>query len=544
MMTTPPDPDPRRERVLVLAPTGRDAESVRAVLGEAGIAAEPCPDAPALCRRIAEGAGAVLIAEEALSPEAIAALEEVLGEQEPWSDLPIVLVTGRGEHHEARRRVLRLLGAASNPTILERPFRKLTLATAIEAALRARRRQYQMREATADLVRAAEERAQAEALRQEGALRERFVGVLAHDLRSPLQAVAFSADRLAKFDLPREKVRESGERILRASERMARLVHDLLDFTRSRQSGGIPIAPRPADLAVIVRRTIDEIQAAHPYKRVELESRGDTRGAWDADRLAQVVSNLCVNSVTYSPPDTAVSVALRGEDGEVVLAVRNQGDPIPEETLARIFDPFKRGDGKGAGRAGGQGLGLGLFIAERIVRAHGGAIQATSRAGEGTTFTVRLPRRPASAPAGTAEPGAETARAGEPPEPAPEAEGPCHPGHFVLVVEDDETIRLILREVLEDEGYRVVTAQNGREALEILSSGARPCVILLDLMMPVMNGWQLLEALHQRGDLARLPVVVVSAATGVCELPAGARRCLPKPIHLGNLLAAIAESCP
>jgi CheY-like chemotaxis protein len=168
------------------------------------------------------------------------------------------------------------------------------------------------------------------------------------------------------------------------------------------------------------------------------------------------------------------------------------------------------------------------------VQEHQGEIGVTSSAAEGTRFTVTLPRRVRSPPA--------QAPAGPPRRAAPDD---CAKGHRrrVLVVEDDETAREALREMLKHAGYDVTTAANGREALDLLTSAPRPCVVLLDLMMPVMSGWQVLEALEQRGALSDLAVVAVSAATGACSAPIGVRRCLLKPLRAETLLAAVAESC-
>jgi PAS domain S-box-containing protein len=641
-----PEPPERAELVLVLAPIGRDADVVADVLHGAGMKTERCADVPALCRAIAASAGAALVAEEALSPEAIGALNAALAAQAPWSDLPIVLATGVGEHQAARERTVRRLDPAGNVTILERPFRKLTLITAFEAALRARRRQYQMREMMARLVAAEHDRAEAEALRRsevlyrtlarnypdgavllldgklactlaegrglpalglsreaaegrplaqifpeavaarvepsaraalagrttsdevehkgrihhvrcvplpgprgeiegvlvathdvtdqkrieeelrrDGELRERFMGVLAHDLRTPLQAVAFTADKLGKT-LPAVAGRDA-DRIGRAADRMARMIRDLLDLTRGRLASGIPVAPRAADLAAICRRAVEELRAAHPERQIVLSVRGDAQGTWDADRLTQVASNLVDNALAYSPPDTPISVDVRGEGGHVVLAVKNFGAPIPPEAMSRIFAPFSRGNHDG--ERAKVGLGLGLFIVHRIVEAHGGAVTLASSAEDGTVFTVSLPRATPDRPA----------------VPEPAATGAAAEGdrRLVLIAEDDDDIRDVIGDVLEVAGYDVVAARNGREALDMLARGLRPCLILLDLMMPVMSGWELLDALRADGDLERLPVVILSAAAdGSTPLP-GARQWLPKPFHVPMLLAAVAQHC-
>lgn len=361
------------------------------------------------------------------------------------------------------------------------------------------------------------------------------VAVLAHDLRTPLQAIWFTAAELGKGEPGAATVKKSAERIARAADRMARMIGDLLDFTRIRHGHGIPITPEEADLDVVARRAVEEAQAAHPGRRIALARRGDVRGVWDADRIAQVASNLVGNAVAYSRPDTEVRVSVSGGEDEVALEVHNQGDPIPPDTMATLFDPFKRGVARGDGEQARRGLGLGLFIADRIARAHGGAIHVASTALTGTTFTVTLPRRAAPAEHEAERPADRAAP------PAAERGDPRR--HRVMVVEDDEGIRETFCQTLTDEGYHVVSAADGREALDLLSTGERPCVILLDLMMPVMNGWELLDALRQSGELDRLPVVVVSAMESGRPLPPGVQRYVPKPIHLDTLLAAVAESC-
>ncbi len=291
-----------------------------------------------------------------------------LREQEPWSDLPIVLVSVPGEPQEARVRALKLLEPVGNIAILERPFQKRTLVSVFEAALRARRRQYQMRDAMGELLRAEQQRVKAE-------------------------AVSLSVHALAKPALSRDKVLAGTNRIGRAADRMSRMIRDLLDLTRERQGGGIPIAPAPTDIEGIARGAVEEIQAASPDRRILLTIDGDMRGEWDPDRLSQVVTNLLGNAVAYSPPDTAVSVDLYAEGEGVVLSVHNLGDPIPPERMATLFDPFKRAPARGEREPARRGLGLGLFIADRIVRAHGGKVSVTSTAEDGTTFRVTLPRR-------------------------------------------------------------------------------------------------------------------------------------------------------
>jgi signal transduction histidine kinase len=175
------------------------------------------------------------------------------------------------------------------------------------------------------------------------------------------------------------------------------MVGNLLDLVRSRVGGGIAVARKPTDLAAVVREVVDELHATHPARDIAVAIEGDTRADIDADRMAEVVSNLAGNALAYSPAGSTVQVDVSGRDGEVALAVHNEGTPIPPEVLKTIFAPFRRGAEPGGGPPAMRGLGLGLFIVGEIARAHGGTVAVSSTGEQGTTFTVRLPRAGATA---------------------------------------------------------------------------------------------------------------------------------------------------
>lgn len=219
--------------------------------------------------------------------------------------------------------------------------------------------------------------------------RERFIGIMSHDLRNPLSTIALATQKLASArDLPEGFTKVLG-RINSAAHRMEQMIADLLDLTRGRLGGGIPIEPTQTDLGHIVRRVIDELELAHPSRRIVLEASGTFEGHYDEVRLAQVASNLIGNALQHSPPESDVIVSLlnRG-DGGIVFETKNGGPPIRPELLSHLFEPFVRST------TSSRGLGLGLYIVAEVVRAHGGTIQVTSAAAEGTTFTVTLPRKP------------------------------------------------------------------------------------------------------------------------------------------------------
>jgi signal transduction histidine kinase len=235
------------------------------------------------------------------------------------------------------------------------------------------------------------DRRKLEAERAQDAYRERFVGILGHDLRGPLAAATMAAQVLLRAEGPCPGHEHAARLIVASCGRMERMIHDLLDFARSRHGGGIQIAPRPMDLLAVCRSIVDETQAAAPGRSLVLHASADCHGEWDPERLAQVVSNLLGNAVQYGA-NSPIAIRLSGSGGEVVLEMHNRGPPIPAEFLPRVFDPFRSAqEGNRQARAPGS-VGLGLYIAREIVRAHGGTIEARSSQEEGTTFTVRLPR--------------------------------------------------------------------------------------------------------------------------------------------------------
>lgn len=224
----------------------------------------------------------------------------------------------------------------------------------------------------------------AEALR----LHELFVGILGHDLRNPLGAILSGAQVLEQ-DLEHELHRRVLARMTAAGERMAEMIEQMLDLTRARLGGGIGLAAElaPVDLGALAQRVADELRDRHPGREIVIDIAGIGEVHGDPDRLLQMLSNLVGNALEHGAHGLPVVFRLTAEDHAAVLCLHN-GGVIPPEVLPTIFDPF-RGRGHTTGRP--RGLGLGLFVARQIARAHGGDIEAQSAEGRGTTFTVRLP---------------------------------------------------------------------------------------------------------------------------------------------------------
>jgi signal transduction histidine kinase len=222
--------------------------------------------------------------------------------------------------------------------------------------------------------------------------KEMFLAILGHDLRTPLGAVLTSAKFMLETQELKEPTLTLTSRIASSATRMVHMIGDLLDFTRSRLGGGIPIVRAPAVMGKVVHDVVDEIAAAHPGRTVQVDARGEQKGEWDCARITQALTNLVGNALEHGRKAAVVTVAVAGDDQEVTVAIHNRGAAIPSDQLNGIFNPMKSREPTAAsGRPTGN-LGLGLYIADRIVNAHNGRIAVESSEEHGTTFTVHLPR--------------------------------------------------------------------------------------------------------------------------------------------------------
>ena len=480
-MTTSSD-----ERVLVLAPIGRDAVVTVELLNQAGIAAVACSGIEMLCGSLAEGAGAALLTEEALAPAANRRLVEVLSDQPAWSDFPLIVLTSGGETTPGSLRTLKLLGS-TNVTLLERPVRRITLTKAVQVALRGRRRQYEVR----DHLAAREQlRMQAEAA---NAAKDEFLAMLAHELRNPLSAVRHAVASASLDDASRPRALEIARR---QADQLGRLIDDLLDVARITQ-GRIALRKARVRLASIIEQAVDSTRSF-------IESRGlhltvgmvpeVIRMEADLTRLEQVFANLLSNAAKYTEPGGRIDVTVELASNEVIVRVRDTGIGIAPAMLPRVWDLFMQAD-RAPDRPQG-GLGIGLTIARRLVELHGGRIEAHSQGlGQGSEFTVTLPTLPMTSEepraATRAEPGAQgTAR--------------------VLLVEDNPDAAESLTMLLELLGHRVRAAHDGIAALDAARANV-PDVMLVDIGLPGMDGYEVARRVRRDPQLKE---VVLVALTG------------------------------
>jgi phosphoserine phosphatase RsbU/P len=228
-------------------------------------------------------------------------------------------------------------------------------------------------------------------LDETGAFRERLMGIVGHDLRTPLQAIIMASALLLRDDSLGERPRVLARRVANSAARMKDIIEQLLDFTRSRLGGGMPLTTQRIELTAVCRRVIEELELVHPNRSIVLASAAPIQGEWDSDRLVQAVSNVVGNALQHGDDAAAVRVSLSAENGEATIAVHNEGVPIPASLLPRLFDPFRRGTSDSDAPSHDAGLGLGLFIAQQIIRAHKGTIAVSSSAEAGTIVSIRLP---------------------------------------------------------------------------------------------------------------------------------------------------------
>lgn len=494
-------------RILVAAPTGRDGQLAARVLKNAGLLAHCCPDLIELTGEARRGAGALLLTEEGLNVEGLNRLIELLDDQPPWSDLPIAIFTGGGLT-TAHAEPLEALRQRGNVTLLERPIRVATLVSTMQAALRGRRRQYEVRDLLAQLE---------NGVRQ----RDEFLAMLAHELRNPLAAISSATRLLHEMAPPTAQVQPIYSVLDRQTRQMTRLIDDLLDVSRV-TSGKIVLKKQTVNVVDIARRSLQAVQAAIDQRQhvVTLSlPREPVMVEGDPVRLEQVFTNLLTNAVKYTPEAGIIEISVGRVDDEAVLSVRDNGLGITPENLPHIFGLFQQAE-RALDRAQG-GLGVGLTVVASLVEMHGGTVGAHSDGlGHGSEFTVRLPCSASPAPVA-----------------APLISHPVVRSLRILLVEDNPDVRTVLEICLARKGHVVEVAPDGPTAMEKAMTLA-PEIALIDIGLPGIDGYQVAQSLR---DQITSPLYLV-ALTGYGQpgdrsraLEAGFDLHLTKPLDLDQL---------
>jgi signal transduction histidine kinase len=369
------------ELVLVHAPFGRDADLIRQVLERSKIESEICATVGDLCSGISNEAGAALISDEALTTSTIPVLEAVINAQPAWSDLPLIVTTSGGEATAGSQRKLSLIEPLGNISLLERPLRTATLISAVRTALRARRRQYQLRDNFAE-----RERLVAELERSNDEL-EQFAHVVSHDLQAPIRMITAFSDLLARRY--RDGLDDNGRHIIgdiqTGARRMNELVKSLLHFATVGQNF---VPNTEVDLSSVVTEVITTLQPAINELSAEVFVGPLPVVCADRVQLQQVLQNLVNNALKYAQTEARLKIEICAAqiEGGWQISISDNGPGIAPQFHERIFQPLKRLHGTEIA-----GTGMGLAVCRKIVERHGGRIWVTTAEGCGATFSFTLP---------------------------------------------------------------------------------------------------------------------------------------------------------
>jgi signal transduction histidine kinase len=459
---------------------------------------------------------------------------QLLRQRERTRYTPVIFITAFGDITHAARGYG--LGAFD---FITKPFDPEVVRARVGALTTLWQRTQQLESQAEELRRqaVASERERAARTAAEGAnrMKDEFLAVVSHELRTPLNAILGWAELLSSGALPAERVGHGLETIARNARMQARLVEDLLDVSRA-----------PTDLAAIVRRAAETVAPQANNKKIALEvaiEPGDHELVGDAARLQQVAWNLMSNAVKFSPEGMHVSVTLRVDGPDQVLAVSDRGVGIEQGFLPFVFDRFRQAEGPGTRQSGG--LGLGLAIAKRIAELHGGTIKASSAGlGQGATFTVRLPTHakgitseneavPAAVP--VEHSGPQTGQWRPVTLPTPRLDG-----LRVLFVDDEPDARELVAMVLTDAGATVHAAASAAEAMALIEREPFD-VMVSDIGMPGEDGYSLMRRVAARTPA--VPGIALSAFTSAQDreraLAAGFQTHLPKPLDAPALIAFV-----
>lgn len=350
--------------------------------------------------------------------------------------------------------------------------------------------------------------------------REEILGIVAHDLRTPLAVISMTAAEMLDSAFIDDRRRRDAERILRNTRRMEHLIRDLLDFSQI-EAARLAVEQAPHRLEDVLRQAVETAQATASTRTLELDMPADAASAnllCDRERTLQILGNLLGNALKFTPVGGGIRVRAELREHEAVISVEDTGCGIAANEIPNLFERYWQSNRR-PGTHQGKGVGLGLFIAKALVEAQGGRIWVQSELGQGSSFSFSLP---------TADEGAD---------------GPAR--STIVVVDDDASFRREMCEILESQGYRVEAMRHGQEALDYLSSHPPPGLIVLDLMMPVMDGWDLFAHLKTHPVLASVPTVIVSCVDRSRVEPAllDANGYLEKPIRMSQLLDVARAHC-
>ena len=496
-------------RLLILAPIGRDAELMCTYLQRAGMDCDTCADMDDVCSRIEEGAAALIFTDEALPVGDVGKLRSLLAEQPQWSEIPIIILTGLPSM-EAKARSYYELGRRTNITLVDRPVRIASLVSAAQSAIRARSRQYEIR----DLMRKLEDRVHE---------RDRFLAILGHELRNPLGAILLASQMVdgdGKLD------GDHAALIERQSRHLSRLVNDLLDLSRV-VSGKIVLKKQAIDLTQVVEHCLETLNESAQARGLSIEYRRYNKplpALADPVRAEQIISNILTNATKYTPEGGHIIIAVERQGDEAVIRVTDDGVGIADERINTIFELFAQAE-NAIGRAQG-GMGIGLALVRNLVELHGGSVVARSDGiGKGSEFELRFPLTVADER--EVRPQANVAVAAGP--------------RRIVIVEDNDDVRELLKLKLKRLGHTVDAAADGNEGLKSILH-AKPDMALIDIGLPGIDGYAVAHGV--RAELGDGIVLVAVSGFGQPEdkrkaLEAGFNEHITKPADVNDIEALL-----
>lgn len=477
-------------RVIVVAPTTRDADIALRLLDEASMDAIACSNIAELLSHVEAGAAAVVISDHpTYSTESIAQLQRVLSTQPPWSELPIIALA----RPESSSHTLRALRSLPGLVVLDRPVNTRTLLSSVSAAIRGRQRQYEMREQFEKLRIANEELSDAARAKDE------FLATLAHELRNPLNAISTSAQVLkVAADRP-NALQFAVDVIGRQVGQMSRLLDDLLDVSRITRNRLI-LRTALHSISSILNAAVETAQPLIDQKQHRLNLHVPNKDIFvqgDSVRIAQVLSNLLTNAAKYTEPSGDITVNVTQDDDMVTIRVRDTGIGIPQHSINSIFDMFAQLR-PALDRSEG-GLGIGLALAKGIVDLHGGTLSVSSEGeNRGSEFVVCLPIASDELPETSADVTSSEQQT---------------LSRRVLVADDNPDSLRSLTLLLRAQGHTVFAAKDGGEAVRLFKQ-YQPEFALLDIGMPVFNGYEVAQQVRSLSETQATSKATLIAVTG------------------------------
>lgn len=460
-------------RVLVYTPTGKDGKLIAKVLGRADIECKICTSPSEIIGGLGSGAGCILIADDALTTDFMKAIAQFFKQQPTWSDLPILVLSKRGLDSAEMRSIYVKLG---NVTLLERPVQGVTLVSAVTAALRGRRRQYEMR--------AIDRR------------KDEFLAMLAHELRNPLAPIGAASELLRFIHLDPVRIQQTSEVITRQVKHMTSLIDDLLDASRVSR-GLVNLERLPVDARQLVSSAVEQVRPLIDARRHRLTIQtppGATMILGDQKRLIQVITNLLNNAAKYTPEGGNILLTLDVELDRAIIKVVDDGIGMTQAVIDHVFEMFTQAE-RTSDRSQG-GLGIGLALVKSLVELHDGTVSVFSAGiGKGSHFTVCLPR-------------IAVQEAHSEPHKSVRSAAPVK-GRRMLVVDDNFDAAHMLAMLLEATGHETIIEHTAKGALERARTEL-PEICLLDIGLPDLDGNDLARQLRAHPETARAILIAIT----------------------------------